>query len=199
MHTTLVPDFRAQVMAVNRVERLLRKSTQALDGAGVPYAVIGGNAVASWISTVDEGAVRATKDVGLLLRRRDLPPAAEALGSVGLVLHEIHGITMFLTRRNPNPKTGVHIVFAGEKIRPAARPSPKVDDSVRAKTGFRVLDLASLVAMKLEAFRRVDQVHIEDLIGAGLVDESLAAELPANLRKRLQEIQRTYREPTETA
>lgn len=186
-------------MAVIRVERLLRKSTQALDGAGVPYAVIGGNAVASWISTVDEGAVRATKDVDLLLRRRDLTPAAEALGSVGLVLHEIHGITMFLTRRNPNPKTGVHIIFAGERIRPAARPSPKVGASVRAKTGFRVLDLASLVAMKLEAFRRVDQVHIEDLIGAGLIDESLAAELPLNLRKRLQKIQRTYRRPAETA
>ncbi len=185
-------------MAVNRVERLLRKVTEALDGAGIPYVVIGGNAVASWISTVDEGAVRATKDVDLLLRRRDLTPAAETLGSVGLDLHEIHGITMFLTRRNPNPKTGVHIVFAGERIRPTARPSPKVGASVRAKTGFRVLDLASLVAMKLEAFRRVDQVHIEDLIGAGLIDESLSADLPANLRKRLQGIQRTYREPTET-
>ena len=71
-----VPDFRGQVLAVNRVERLLRKVAGALDAAGVPYAVVGGNAVAAWVMTVDEGAVRATKDVDILLRRADLPNPA---------------------------------------------------------------------------------------------------------------------------
>ena len=34
-------------------ERLLR-ATAALNRAGVPYAVVGGNAVASWVATIDQ-------------------------------------------------------------------------------------------------------------------------------------------------
>ena len=93
-------------MAVNRVEELLHKVSGALDQAGVPYAVIGGNAVAAWVATVDEGAVRATKDVDILLRRADLDHAAKALAKVELDQHEVLGVTMFLDRKNPSPKTG---------------------------------------------------------------------------------------------
>ncbi len=38
-------------------DRLLR-STAALEAAGVPYAVIGGNAVMAWVEQADEAAVR---------------------------------------------------------------------------------------------------------------------------------------------
>lgn len=69
MQTIRVPDFSEQVMAVSRVDSLLRSVSQSLDRAKVAYAVIGGNAVAAWVRTVDEGAVRATKDVDVLLRR----------------------------------------------------------------------------------------------------------------------------------
>ena len=48
--------FRAHVMAVDRVEQRLRKVTAALDAAEVPYAVIGGNAVACWVGRVDPAA-----------------------------------------------------------------------------------------------------------------------------------------------
>jgi hypothetical protein len=54
-------------------ERLLRV-TGVLNRAGIPYAVVGGNAVASWVATVDEGAVRNTRDIDLLVLRTDLPP-----------------------------------------------------------------------------------------------------------------------------
>src|ERR1700737_135138 len=53
-------------------ERLLR-ATAALNQVGVPYAVVGGNAVASWVATADEGAVRNTRDIDLLVRRIALP------------------------------------------------------------------------------------------------------------------------------
>lgn len=196
MHTTSVPDFHVQVMAVNRVERLLRKSTQALDGAGVPYAVIGGNAVAAWISTVDEGAVRATKDVDILLRRDDLTVAADTLAQEGLDQHDVHGVTMFLLRKHPNPKTGVHVVFAGERVRPqSTHPAPDVTAVVRARSGFLLLRLPELLAMKLEAFRRIDQVHVEDMLAVRLIDETIAASLPTDLRTRLQEIENTRAEP----
>ena len=68
-------------MAVDRVERLLRKVARALNEAGVTYALVGGNAVAAWVATVDEGAVRATKDVDLLVRRRDMSAISAALSS----------------------------------------------------------------------------------------------------------------------
>ena len=51
--------------AVAKVRERLLRATRALNQAGVAYAVVGGNAVASWVATVDEGAVRNTRDVDL--------------------------------------------------------------------------------------------------------------------------------------
>lgn len=39
----------------------------ALERAGIPYVVVGGNAVATWVARVDLEAVRNTKDVHLLV------------------------------------------------------------------------------------------------------------------------------------
>ncbi len=183
-------------MAVDRVERLLQQTTEALDHAGVPYAIIGGNAVAAWVTTVDEGAVRATKDVDILLRRDDLAEAREALKGEGLDQYDVHGVTMFLLRENPNPKTGVHVIFAGEKARPqSTHPAPDVTSAVRSKSGFLVLSLPELLTMKLAAYRRIDQVHVEDMLGVGLIDDKLAASVPADLRARLEHIEKTREEP----
>src|SRR5207249_11636765 len=63
-------------------ERLLR-ATAVLNQAGIPYAVVGGHAVASWVASVDEGAVRNTRDVDLLIRREDLPAVTAALEQAG--------------------------------------------------------------------------------------------------------------------
>ena len=52
-------------------DRLLR-ATAALENARIPYAVIGGNAVAAWVGLVDQSAVRFTQDVDLLILRSDL-------------------------------------------------------------------------------------------------------------------------------
>jgi hypothetical protein len=58
-------------------DRLLRAAT-TLETAGVPSAVAGGNAVAAWVSRVDEAAVRNTKDVEIVLQRSDLDLARNA-------------------------------------------------------------------------------------------------------------------------
>ncbi|MEE9295486.1 MAG: hypothetical protein V3W34_11065 [Phycisphaerae bacterium] len=188
----IAPNFEGQVMAVERVEKLLRKVSKALDQARIPYAVIGGNAVAAWVATVDEGAVRATKDVDILVRREDLEAITAACRSVGLMPAEVLGVTMFLDRRRPNPKTGVHIVFANERIRPHyAHPAPDPKQATRAASGFLVLDLPPLMTMKLQSFRDIDHVHVRDMLSIGLIDEGLIRKLPADLRQRLQEIQDT--------
>ena len=60
-------------MALDEVTDRLHRITRALTDAEVPYALAGGQAVALWVATKDPAAVRTTKDVDLLLRRRDLP------------------------------------------------------------------------------------------------------------------------------
>ena len=65
--------------AVENVRRRLLRAAQALEQAKVPYAVAGGNAVAAWVSRVDEAAVRNTQDVDIVLRRTDLLAARAAL------------------------------------------------------------------------------------------------------------------------
>ena len=57
-----------------------------------------------------------------------------------------------------------------------------------AAGAFRVLSLEALVRMKLTSFRRKDQVHLLDLIGVGLVDESWAPRFPRELGARLREL-----------
>jgi hypothetical protein len=41
------------LMAAEKIEARLSRATRAL-GAAVPYAVVGGNAVAEWVARVDE-------------------------------------------------------------------------------------------------------------------------------------------------
>lgn len=194
MSIAVIPDFESYVMAVDRVERLLHQVTQALDRENVPHAVIGGNAVAAWIASVDPTAARATKDVDILLRRDDLPGCTDALARDDFDLVDVHGVTMFLPRADANPKTGVHVVIANERVRPhESHPTPDVARAVRSKSGFLVLDLPSLVQMKLQAFRRIDQVHIEDLLAANLIDDSVRSTLPPDLVERLIQIEQTRR------
>src|SRR5262249_35471565 len=84
------------VRAVEKVRERLKRATTPLEAAGIPYAVVGGNAVASWVARVDEAAVRNTQDVDILLNRSDLEAAKQALAGVGFVFRHVKGIDMFL-------------------------------------------------------------------------------------------------------
>src|SRR3974390_3585585 len=89
--------------AVAKVRERLLRATAALNQAGVPYAVVGGNAVASWVATVDEGAVRNTRDVDLLVRRADLPAITAALEGAGFVADDVFGVVVFLDGSEGKP------------------------------------------------------------------------------------------------
>jgi hypothetical protein len=174
--------------AVERVRDRLRRATSTLEAAGIPYAVVGGNAVASWVSRVDEAAVRNTQDVDILLNRTDLEAAKQALGAAGFVYRHVKGIDMFLDGPGAKARDAVHILFAGEKVR-AADPvaAPLVTDFDDTEW-FRVVALESLLRMKLTAFRRKDQVHVLDMIDVGLVDETWLPRLPEPLADRLKSL-----------
>ncbi len=97
--------WERMIRAVEKVRERLRRATQALEGAGVPYAVVGGNAVAAWVARVDEAAVRNTQDVDVILRRADLDAARLALEAAGFLYRHSSGIDMFLDGPGARPAT----------------------------------------------------------------------------------------------
>ncbi len=180
--------WERMVTAVEKVRDRLRRTAQALDAAGVPYAVIGGNAVAAWVSEVDEAAVRNTQDVDILLRRGDLDAAKVALTAVGFIYRHAMGIDMFLDGPGAKARDAVHVIFANEKVRAEyVVAAPDVAES-KATANARVLNLEALVRMALTTFRRDDCVDIRDLIDVGLVDATWVPRLHPELGPRLQQL-----------
>jgi len=89
----------------------------------------------------------------------------------------------------PSPKTGIHFVIAGERIRAEYKhPAPDPSNSTLSPSGFRLINLPELVAMKLQANRNIDRAHIEDLASVDLVTNEVRAALPSDLLARLNEI-----------
>lgn len=177
-------------MAMEQVERRLKQVSAALDSAGVPYAVVGGNAVAAWIARVDPAATRTTKDVDLLVNRDDLDRITDTLTGLGYRREDLRSLVLFLAPDEPSRRSGIHLVWAGEKVRPSyAHAAPAVTETTRDAAGFVVLDLPALVRMKLTSLRDIDRVHIADLLSVDLIDEHIRAALPPDLRQRLDAIE----------
>lgn len=178
------------IMAIERVQQRLRKVTAALDAAAIRYAVVGGNAVASWVARVDPHATRATKDVDILVRRADLPRVSAAITALGFAREDLRDLVLFIDPDEPSKRSGVHLVWAEERIRPSYSVlSPAVEEAIRDPEGFLVLDLPALVRMKLTSFRPIDQAHVIDMLGVGLIDDTVRASLPEALRERLETLE----------
>lgn len=180
---------------IEKVKDRLRRATAALGAAGVEYAVIGGNAVAAWVSRVDDSVVRNTRDVDLLVRRADMAriiPAMEKAGFIHRSASSLGGkgrIEMFLDGPDAKARDGVHLIFADEKVNPEAiEPSPGVGEIDPSHEEFSLIDLRALVTMKLTSYRRKDQVHLLDMIEIGQLDESWLNRVPESLRQRLQDL-----------
>src|SRR5438128_1301869 len=119
------------VMAMEEIDARKKRITAAFNSSQVPYAIIGGMAVAEWVASKDPDGVRTTKDVDMLLDRHDLEAAKSAAATVGLDYHVVSEIGMFLERENPSPKRGVHLIWAGETVRLGdPLPAPSVTRSI---------------------------------------------------------------------
>ena len=180
--------WQRMIAAVEKVRDRLLRAIKALEQAKIPYAIVGGNAVAAWVSRVDEAAVRNTQDVDILLRRAELPAATAAMSKAGFVHYELLGVNMFLDGPEGRPRDAVHILFAGEKVRPHyAAPAPDLAVTEYHKA-YKLLGLEPLVRMKLTSFRDKDRTHLRDMIEVGLVDRSWLNRLQPELASRLQEL-----------
>jgi hypothetical protein len=173
-------------MALDDVTRRLQRITGALQRQQVPFAFVGGQAVAMWVATVEPAAVRTTKDVDLLLRREDLSAARAAALSVDMDYFEVLGVGMFLDRGDPNPRHAVHLIWAGEKVRPNnSHPSPTLERCETLPGDRPIVSLPDLVLMKLMSNRDQDRVHLRDMIDVGLVTRDTLQQLPPDVAGNL--------------
>lgn len=168
------------------VEQRLRRTVRVLETAGIPYAVVGGNAVRIWVAQVDQGAVRATNDVDILVRPADLEPLKQAMKAAGFSYRQTAGLDMFVEDENDSARNAVHVVLSGQMVRlDDFEPNPDVEPCESGHE-FRTLPLEKLVRMKLNSFCLKDKVHLLDMIQVGLVDATWLDRFPGQLRQRLQ-------------
>jgi hypothetical protein len=176
-------------MAIDDINARLQRICAALTEKSVPFALVGGQAVILWVTTRDPAAVRTTKDVDLLLQRSDLPRARAAAIAANMDYFEVMGVGMFLDHENPNPRHAVHLVWAGEKVRPEYElPSPQIDERQELSPGLPVVSLPGLVRMKLLSNRDRDRVHLTDMIEVGLIGRDMLAGLTPALANRLESL-----------
>lgn len=193
--TALAPvSWERMAEGIENVRIRLEKAAAALSGLGVHYAVVGGNAVAAWVSRVDAAAVRNTRDVDILLRREDMERAKAALESAGFIhrrvasLGKAAAMDVFLDGPDAKVRDAIHILWAGEKAVPDAIESTPELGPTEVGDGFKLIPLEDLVRMKLISYRDKDRMHLRDLASVGLIDETWPTIFPATLAERLQVI-----------
>ena len=180
--------------AVENVRRRLLSASKALGDFGVPYAIVGDNAVAAWVSRADESAVRNTRDVDILIRREDLPAATDALQTAGFVHRRVASLgkaghmDVFLDGPDAKVRDAIHILFAEEKALPDSMVANADFTDSEEADDFRLVQLGALVKMKLGAWRDKDRMHLRDLAGVGLLDQTWLPKYEGELRERLQHI-----------
>ncbi len=172
--------------AVEKVNERLRKTVGILEAAKVPYAVVGGHAVRAWVAQVDEAALRTTRDVDILVRPADFPALMNAMTSAGFHHRKTSDLDIFVEHPDASARDAVHVLLVGHVER-GGEPNPDIEPAARADD-FQTVELETLVRMKLNAFRRKDQVHLLDMISVGMIDASWLPRFPKQFQERLQQL-----------
>lgn len=172
-----------------RVEQLLdlaKLVEEIFSSAGIDYRLVGGLAVYLYVEEVEPDAGRLTKDIDVAVRREDLNRLAAAAKPFGMELRHVDGVDMLVWRGQPSARRAVHLVFAGEKVRPDyLSATPPITGTPTEIRGLRLIPLADLVRMTLTSFRLKDQTHLKDLEEAGLLTPDIEASLPPEFASRL--------------
>jgi hypothetical protein len=171
-----------------RAEQLFNLADLAerlFSSAGLEYRVVGGLAVYLYVEEVEPDAGRLTRDVDIAVRRADLEKIAEAAAAFGLQHRDVAGVDMLVRPDQPSGRRAIHLVFAGETVRPED-PAPVSElGTARRIRELRLIPLADLVHMKLTSFRAKDEAHLKDLDEAGLITPEIEEGLSPVLSERL--------------
>ena len=176
--------------ALDQILDVARRFSTALERAGIPCRVIGGLAVFLHVNDRDPLAARLTRDVDVAVSRAMLDRIKAAVEPVGFRFRHAAGIDMFLYGEGAKARSGVHVIFVGEKVRPEYVEPVPGSDAVKSH-GILIAPVADLVRMKLTSFRLKDKVHIQDLDSVGLITKEIEAQLSEPLRARLAEVRAT--------
>ena len=95
----------------------MRRVTQALNEADIPYAIIGGNAVQHWVAQVDESAVETLRMSISFSMSQIWNGRSWHWNPVDSTFAGAAGVSMFLDGPNAKARDAVHVVFAGRKVR----------------------------------------------------------------------------------
>jgi len=173
-----------------RLERLFDLADiveEMFSSAGLDYRVAGGLATYLYVEEAAPDAGRLTKDIDVVVRRSDIERIARAAEPFGFQHRHVAGVDMLVSAVEPSARRAVHLVFAGEKVRPEyAEPAPQIGPA-RTVRGLRLIPLVDLVRMKLTSFRAIDAAHVLDLDRVGLITPEVEQGLSAALCERLAE------------
>jgi hypothetical protein len=174
-----------------RLERLFNLADaveRIFSSAGIEYRIVGGLATYLYVEEIDPDAGRLTKDIDIAVRRDDLEKIARAAEPFGFAHRHVAGVDMLVEAHAPSARRAVHLIFAGEKVRPEyLEPVPEIGPHRRIR-GLRITPLADLVRMKLTSFRASDEMHLKDLDEAGAITPEIEAGLPPALAERLERV-----------
>ncbi len=160
---------------------------EAFSAAKLDYAIIGGLATYMYVEEREPDAGRLTRDIDIVVRRRDLPAIASAVERYGLEYRHVAGVDMLLQKGQP-ARRAVHMVFSGEKVM-AQYPEGTPDMlPPRILQGVRLVPAEILIQMKLSSFRLKDQMHLKDLDEAGVITEPIVKNLSPIHRSRLDQV-----------
>jgi hypothetical protein len=171
-----------------RLEQLLKLADvveRIFSAAGLEYRVVGGLATYFYVEEASPDAGRLTRDIDIVVRREDLEKIAKAAEAFGFRHRHVSGIDMLVQTAEPSARRAVHLVFAGEKVRPEYPEAVPDLGGGRRIGGVRLIPLPDLIRMKLTSNRLKDGAHIIDLDEAGLITPGIEAGLPPLLRERL--------------
>lgn len=174
--------------AVEKIFDITKRFAAVLEAAAIPYRVVGGLAVFVHVDARDPMAARLTKDVDVAIDRKHLDAIRAALEPHGFIFRHAAGVDLFFVANSPNASAAVHLLFAGERVRPDDLEAVPFSLPERSPRGFMIAPVVDLVHMKLTSHRLKDQVHIQDLDHAGLITPEIEQTLTAPLLARLREV-----------
>jgi hypothetical protein len=158
-----------------KIYNRLAKIAKVLGDLKVDYAVIGGNAMIAWMEAKGMES-RSTRDVDLMLRKKDFPRIRAALDKQGYEYIKSGSMSLFFDTKEGSErkvKNCIHLVYSGEKIKENTLPKLEYAEF----KGMKVATIDNLVRMKVAAARLKDGEHLQDLINAGYTTKSKVMKL----------------------
>lgn len=174
------------LMARSPVHRALQKLTSALEGAGIPYAIVGGMALGEF------GYVRVTEDVDVLLTRTGLDDFKRRHLGRGWI-ERFQGSRGM---RDTENGVAIDVVLTGDypgdgKPKPVAFPDPEI--VAERGVHVRLLPLDRLVELKLASgisapHRLRDLADVIELIRVQALQRNFADRLDPSVRAKFDEL-----------